>query len=534
MKTVNAWWLSAFLFLLGCSGTLAFAPYSQYWLVFLTLPAFLYLCYQADFKPAIRHAFFFSLGWFSVGLSWIHVSLAQFGGMPLAASVGMILLLAAYLALYFSAAIAVTRYLMCKVDKKMWFLLPTFWLIFEYLRSFVLTGFPWLSLGYSQIDGPFSVLVPYVGETGLSFLLVLCATLLVFLLAEKKLKIAIASLSSTVVVLMTMSFMTSSVSILGGDNLTSQKNAEKQVRLTLVQGNIKQENRWQPEFLWPTMLKYQDLSRPYYSESDIIIWPEAAIPAIEPSAQDYLTNLDQAAIYNQTSVISGIINYQPDSGEFYNSLIVLGQYEKTQNSALYFHGHENRYNKHHLLPIGEYVPFEQWLRQLAPIFDLPYSSFNRGEYIQPDLKASGFNIMAALCYEIVFPRQVRDNLKENTDFILTVSNDAWFGRSHGPHQHLEIARMRALELGIPVVRVTNTGITAVINEHGKITARAPQFEEAVLQYTLPVRHKMTWYRQYGDSIAWFLALINLLAVIFWVKKRTQQPKQQKQSNNCSA
>ena len=274
--------------------------------------------------------------------------------------------------------------------------------------------------------------------------------------------------------------------------------SDQSVKVVMVQGNIKQELRWQPEQEWPTMLKYLDLTRPHFADAQIVIWPEAAIPQLEPLAEAFLDNLNKAAFYNDTALITGILDYNLKTEQAWNNLIVLGKDTANASEGHYFYGHANRFSKHHLLPIGEFVPFENWLRALAPIFDLPMSSFSRGSYIQPNLVANDYQLLSAICFEIAFPRQIRANFTADTDFILTVSNDAWFGDSIGPHQHLQIAQMRAREFGKPVLRATNNGITATINADGSVRQRLPQFSEAVLHDTVPLSTGYTWYSRLGD------------------------------------
>ena len=227
------------------------------------------------------------------------------------------------------------------------------------------------------------------------------------------------------------------------------------------------------------MLKYLDLTRAHYG-ADLFVWPESAIPAAELLAEEYLDLVNSAAALNNTAVITGIINYNFETKQYFNSLIVLGKQQADDTQGQYYYPSDNRFNKHHLLPIGEFVPFQEWLRPLAPFFNLPMSSFTRGDYVQKNLIANGITIAPLICFEIAFPAQLQANFQQDTQLLLTVSNDAWFGTSHGPHQHMEIARMRALEFGRPLVRSTNTGITAVVDHHGQFIDRLPQFEEGVL------------------------------------------------------
>jgi len=218
-------------------------------------------------------------------------------------------------------------------------------------------------------------------------------------------------------------------------------------------------------------------------------------------------------------LITGIIDFR--GGQYFNSLIALGQDGADGVEAEYFHGHSNRYQKHQLLPIGEFVPFEDLLRPIAPLFDLPMSSFARGAAVQPNLQAAGRQFAAAICYEIVFPELLRANIDQHTDFILTVSNDTWFGASHGPAQHMQIARMRALEFGRPLLRATNNGISAVVDEQGRELARAEQFVATSISATVPIVSGHTWFHRYGAASAWLLALLFALISVFNVVKRRQ-------------
>tara|TARA_B100001059_G_scaffold109412_1_gene109420 strand:- start:186879 stop:188462 length:1584 start_codon:yes stop_codon:yes gene_type:complete len=483
----------------GALNTLAFAPFTLWWLPFFTLAILVLVIGRVShWRQALFAGFFYGVGWFGVGISWVHVSIDQFGGLPLIASLGLMALLVSYLALFPALAALLTYWFTLKRHNGKRLAALTFaalWVSIEWLRSTLLTGFPWLSLGYSQTSAGLADFAPIIGETGISFILAASAAALARLYQGGP---VLSRVGPAVV---------AGVIMLSAPLLQQFKGWDYQsnsVNIVMVQGNIKQDLRWQPEQEWPTMLKYLDLTRPHFAEADIVIWPEAAIPQLEPMAEAFLDNLNKAAFYNDAALITGILDYNLSTEQAWNNLIVLGKDTAGATEGQYFYGHANRFSKHHLLPIGEFVPFEQWLRHLAPIFDLPMSSFTRGSYVQPNLLANDYQLLSAICFEIAFPRQIRANFTTDTDFILTVSNDAWFGDSIGPHQHLQIAQMRAREFGRPVLRATNNGITASIKPDGTIAKRLPQFKEAVLSDTLTLSTGRTWYSRFGD---WPLAII---------------------------
>jgi len=487
-------------FIAGLSLVFAYAPFSH-WYLSLFVPAivFYHLAKQSPKKSA-KLMFLFAFGWFASGISWVHVSIDQFGGLPLIVSLGLMLILCLYLALFPVLAAYLTAYFSTKKQLNLWLLIP-FWLISEYLRSVVFTGFPWLSIGYSQIDSPLANFAPLIGEVGITALVILINVCLVKIVVTLK-----QSNKKRLALPLLLLFIITALSY-GLTDVNWVQATGKKTKVALVQGNIAQSIKWAPEQEWPTMLKYLDLTRVNY-DADIIIWPESAIPAIEPSVQDYLSTVNQSALLNNTAIITGILNYNFESKEYFNSLIVLGN-KKEGDDLGYYYNHRNRYSKNHLLPIGEFVPFQELLRPIAPLFNLPMSSFSRGNYIQDNLIAKNLHILPLLCFEIVFPHQLAANLTKQTNLFLTVSNDAWFGDSHGPHQHMEIARMRALEFGRPLLRSTNNGITAVVDHHGNFIARIPQFEEAVLTTEVALVTGETPYSQWPRLILLLMIIIPL-------------------------
>mgnify|MGYP005993051607 FL=1 len=491
-------------FIAGLSLVFAYAPFSQ-WYLSLFIPAIVFsrLTSQPP-KKAAKLICCFAFGWFASGISWVHVSIDQFGGLPLIVSLGLMLLLCLYLALFAAIAAYLSAYFSPHKKLNLCLLIP-FWLISEYLRSVAFTGFPWLSLGYSQIDGPLASFAPVIGEVGVTALVIVINVCLVKIFTSVK-----QGIRKVVIVPTTILFIIASLSYVFAQ-VNWVKTTGSTSRVALVQGNIEQSIKWAPEQEWPTMLKYLDLTRINY-DADIIIWPESAIPAVEPAVQDYLDTVNQSALLNNSAIITGILNYNFESKEYFNSLIVLGN-EHEDDEQGYYYNHNNRYSKNHLLPIGEFVPFQEILRPIAPLFNLPMSSFSRGDYVQRNLIANNLHLLPLLCFEIVFPHQLAANLTEQTNILLTVSNDAWFGNSHGPHQHMEIARMRALEFGRPLLRSTNNGVTAVVDHKGKFIASVPQFTEAVLKTDVALVTGKTPYSQWPRLILLLMILIPLVIIL---------------------
>ncbi|MBT1444640.1 apolipoprotein N-acyltransferase [Shewanella sp. JM162201] len=504
----KTWLRLSLVFTAGAATALAFAPY-EIWPVYpLAIAVTLLLGQALAPRAAFLHWFAFGFGAFVVGISWVHVSIDRFGGLPLPVSLSLMGLLALYLALYPALAGLLFAKLKSGCDKFNWLaLFPALWIATEWARGWVMTGFPWLWAGYSQTEGPLLPLASVIGVQGLGFAIVMLAGALALLLQKRwqPLAVIVPALA---------------LSVFSASHFSPISRSGENVKVLLVQGNIPQSMKWAEEQLWPTLLKYMDLTRPHL-DADIVIWPEAAIPGpmLRQDIADFLGNANQVANLNHSAIITGIPTF--DGHNWFNSLIVLGNHNaKEQPAPDSFGNGVNEFKKHHLLPIGEFVPFETLLRPLAPFFNLPMSSFSRGDYRQPNLNAVGYQLAPAICYEIAFPEQLRANLTDDTDMLLTVSNDAWFGESNGPLQHMEIARMRAVELGRPLLRGTNNGVTAVVDEFGDFTAIAPQFETAVLRADVALTQGTTLFARFGH---WPVYLVCLLALLGALVLRRRKP-----------
>lgn len=492
-------------FVLGAIGVLAFSPFDIWIIALISLTGLLYLITDRSPKQAAMIGFCWGVGLFLFGVSWVYVSIQHFGGVAVPVAVALCLLLALYLALYpmlFSALLIkinpVTSY------KQLLLLVPLLWFAIEWLRGWLFTGFPWLQFGYTQLDGPLKPIAPIGGVDTITMLLLLISALMVITLKTKKI---VPGIIAVLLLLCPLLFPI---------DWTKPK-PQSELKVALVQGNTEQSIKWSPDYLQQIISTYVSLTLPLFEENDIVIWPEAAVPDIERRHQPLLQELDQVAREKNSTLILGIINHQIKTKNTYNTAIILGDKEYP-----YYYNEKNRYNKYYLVPFGEMIPFQFLFGIISAILDFPMSTLTPGDYIQPPLIAQNTRFLMAICYEVIKGKQLRDNFTTNTDFLVTISNDAWFGKSIGPWQHFQMAKMRALELGRPLLRSTNNGITAVIDHLGHSIKQIPQFEEAVLQTTLSAREGMTPFVRFGYLFPWLWSFINAalyLSLFIYTKYR---------------
>ena len=481
--------------LAGAVLPLAFAPLSLFPLAVVS-PALLFLL-VLDVTPrrALWRGWLFGAGQFGVGTSWVYVAIHDFGhsGVPLA--VLLTALFCGVLTLFpMALGYVAARFLRGPDWLRLAILFPAAWTLIEWLRGWVLTGFPWLNLGYSQIDAPLRGFAPLAGVYGVTLTVVLSAGLLALLvLSGRRLRmIAVIGLATL---------------WLAGALLTRVEWTEASgtpLRVSLVQGNIPQDSKWRPELKAYTLDLYAGLTRQNW-DSRLILWPEAAITVFHHEVADnYLAQLAAEARTHGTDIVLGIPVLDHSTRRYYNSLLSLG-------------ATPGFYHKRHLVPFGDYLPLAEWLRGLIHFFDLPMSGFSAGPDSQPLLEAAGQKIAAAICYEDIFGEELIQGLPQ-ASLLVNATNNAWYGNSFAPHQHLEMSRMRALETGRYMLRVTTNGVSAIIDARGKILGRSPQFQTHVLTGEAVPRRGATPYVLLGNGPMVLLLGLVLLGAV-WAGRR---------------
>ena len=493
-------WTGLLAFLCGAAMPLGFAPFGFYPLPVVALAILASILYAAPPRAGLLMGGLFGLGQFGVGVSWVHISIHQYGNAGLILSLATMLLLVLYLSLFpalmgwlvsrLSAASRITIMLV---------VFPSAWTLTEWLRAWLFTGFPWLNLGYSQIDSPLLGYAPLLGIYGLGFITALSAGLL-GCIASGAGRLRIAALAS-----------------IGALGLTgwalnqihwTQERGEP-LTATLVQGNIPQELKWKPEQQRETLERYVSLTNEN-ADSDLIIWPETAVPAFYDQVDtDFLVPLRNSMRAKGISLVTGIPVLDRSQWDYYNAIISLDQPGRF-------------YYKVHLVPFGEFLPLRDWLASVLSFLPVPQSDFKSGDLDQPLLVAAGYPVGASICYEIAFGEELIHTLPEAA-FLINISNDAWFGDSLAPHQHLEMARMRARETERDLLRATNTGISAVINADGRVVARTAQFEMATVTRQVQPRSGATPYVIWGN---WpVVLLVAGLLLVVWRTGRKNDAEQ---------
>jgi apolipoprotein N-acyltransferase len=467
----------------GVLAVFAFSPFNWYPLS-IVCPALLFLLWlKAPIRRCFWLGFVYGVGMFGAGVSWVYVSLHQFGNMP-APLAGIVVTIFVFCLALFPAAVGGLQAAWpgTNVLVRVALVIPGLWAASEWLRGWFLTGFPWLSLGYSQIGWPLGGFASVVGVYGVSWFTAVTGGVLVaavvnrFRLAPMGIAVAIT--------LMVAGWLTERI------NWVEPKG--KPVKVALVQGNIPLAEKWHMDQRSAIIKRYLDLSDD--TNAELIVWPESALPLYaDQLPESFWRRLED----HPADFVFGILERRRDAAgdKLYNSVVAVGS-----SSSFY--------RKHHLVPFGEFLPLSSMLGWLLDYLHIPMSDFSSWSGAQAPLMAAGNPLGISICYEDAFPEDVRMMLPDAT-LLVNVSEDAWFGDSLGPHQRLQMAQMRAVEMGRPMVRAGNTGVSAVIDHRGRISARSPQFTQIVIQDTVQPMTGTTPYVRFGNLIMIVLIVLGL-------------------------
>lgn len=477
-------------FALGVLTVGGYAPFGVFPLPILTLALLLLL---AERHPGKRSSFVlgfaFGLGFFLAGVSWVYVSLHDFGGMLAPVAVLVTLLFCAYLALFpacaslAAASIATPWLRRCIV-------FPAAWVLAEWVRGWLFTGFPWMNVGYSQVpSSPLAGIAPVLGVYGIGLATVVAAGLVAQAFAQVLAPVRRLRLLEPAVLVL----------LFGGAWLLKlvawTEPVGEPLRVALLQGNVPQSMKWRPEQVIATLQRYEAMVRA--ADAQLVILPETALPLfLQEVPPAFLEAITAHAKAKGADVLIGVPELGADRG-YFNSVVSLGV------SPM------QAYRKSHLVPFGEFIPLRPLLAPIVQTLAIPLTDFSRGDSAQRPLAVAGQRVAVNICYEDVFGEEIIRQLPE-ASLLVNVSNVAWFGDSIAPAQHLQIAQTRAMETGRSMLRATNTGMTAAIAPSGEVIAAAPTFEQATITADVQGLAGATPYVRMGNAPALVLALVLIL------------------------
>jgi apolipoprotein N-acyltransferase len=467
---------------------LAFAPFEQFWIAPLSYAALFWVWQGATPRRAAVLGFLYGCASFGFGTYWTFIAVRVFGGAPIALALTLML----GLTLALAAFVALTGYLAARFFRThgavAWLVaLPALFVLAEWLRGWIFTGFGWLAAGYSQTDTWLMGYAPVGGILAMSLaVLVTAGALLALSLGTPRERAAAAAVVAAV---------WAGGFAAGRQPFTQPK--ENTLDVALAQGNIAQQLKWEPEELPGMMLLYSELTR-QSAGADLVVWPEAAIPTLLEYVEDYLAGVRRRAAEQGSTVLLGILRL-PEGAK---------SVEEFQNIVVALTEERQIYVKRHLVPFGEFFPVPDFVREWMRYMSLPTGDAIPGAPDQPPFDVAGEKIAVTICYEDVFGAEQLHSLPEAT-LLVNVSNDAWFGDSIAPHQHLQIARVRAAEAGRYLLRATNTGVTAVIDPKGALVDTLPQFRVGVLTASVRGYRGATPYARVGNWLVVSLAVVML-------------------------
>lgn len=489
----------------GALNVFSFAPFGFWPLQIATLALVFHFIISA---PSIRSAaligWLYGFGWTVCGIYWLYISMHDYGGMPAPIAALAVVLLAMVIGIYSALVAGIAAWFQRRRSASMWsmliLVLPALWLLSEWLRGWLFTGFPWITTGYAHTASPLAGFAPLLGVYGIGWLAALIAGYLVLAL-QKKISAIVA-----IVAVFSIGFGLHAV------NWTTPNGQPISVRL--LQGNVPQEIKFDAEQTNATLTLYEDMIRA--APADLIATAETALPLLaQQLPEDYLPRLSAFATASNSHLAIGVpISDGPQ--QYANSIIGISPATKRDAPKIY------RYDKHHLVPFGEFIPFG--FRWFVDMMHIPLGDFTRGNALQMPFNVKDQWVLPNICYEDLFGEEIAGQLRTSyttgnpvATILLNASNIAWFGDSIALPQHLQISQMRAIETGRPMLRATNTGATAVVDPKGKVIAQLKPFERDVLTTSVQGYKGLTPYVLFGNLTIVLLALCLLISA--WIVTR---------------
>lgn len=480
----------------------SFAPFDLFFLIWFSLIPYLFFIYKAkDYRTVFRGSLLFGFIYFFGNVYWIYHSLYHYGSVPLVLSYAAVVILSLYLALYPVVFSLIFKNLI-KNNLPSSLYAPFLWVSLEVLRTYLFTGFPWALLGYSQYKFlPLIQIADITGIYGISYLIVLFNCFIFDLLVFRKRRVlyplvpyyTIVS-SSLLVVLVFLFVFTYGVKKL------SERSEETSLVVSVIQGNIPQDQKWDQRQIEQILSIYKNLTiQSRYLEPQLVIWPETAVPFIferdKTLTEDLINFTKEQKIY----LLFGSI-LEREKRKYTNSVVLLDP-----NGVISYY-----YDKIHLVPFGEYVP----LRKILFFVDkltVGTEDYTPGDSYNVAITPFG-NFATLICYEIIFPGQVRKFYQKGGSFIVNITNDGWFGKTSGPYQHFAMAVFRAVENRKPLIRAANSGISGFVDSKGRVLVKTNLFERTYLVNKVNTNGKLTFYTKYGDIFAYFSMIISLIFI----------------------
>lgn len=489
-------WLIASL--LGGIATLGFAPCAFWPAPVMALAGLFGLCADRGWKRALLLGWLFGFAHFGTGVYWVFISTHIYGGAPLFLGLALAVVLFAYMAVYPALVCAIAARGAFWGSATGWVGLPAAWLLAELLRGWVYSGFPWLSLGHIALDTPAERFAPLIGTHGLSAIYALSAYAIFRTVVarglERPLSVVLALLPLAGLLLPMPASWTA--------------DAGAPMRVAIVQGNVPQDQKWDRGRGEEILARYRSMTLAA-ADAHLIVWPEVVPNAPLDQLGRYFDELDGEVKARGGTLLAGVL-IRGDGQTIYNSIIAVG-------SA------RGRYDKRHLVPFGEYFPIPDWLRPIMDVLGTPYSDFSSGGTQREPIVVQGQRLGISICFEDVFGAEFARESRE-AKVLVNATNDAWFAGSSAPHQHLALARFRALENGRWIVRATNTGISAFIAPDGRVRARSTQDATELMRGEVVPRSGLTPYARAGDVPLWWLAALALIACLMAQRNREHSAK----------